>query len=122
MKVLCPQCGRKFDVPEAQASRLVKCICKHIFAVSEHKAEQDPHETAPSQLHKNMDQADTHISFKSSIKDAEINSFIDDLKKSRASSPKEKITDSLQNQLQVQRALCVSTHHALYFSKEGAAS
>ena len=35
MRVNCPECGREFDIPDAEGNRLLRCICKNLFRAND---------------------------------------------------------------------------------------
>lgn len=87
MRVKCPQCGKEFSIPDTEAHRLLKCVCKSLFRANENRVDAvlDVSKTEVKLEAKGgfyLEDEDTSEP-DTSITGAQLDNYLDTLKKNR---------------------------------------
>ncbi len=93
MELVCPECGRTYEIPEHTTQRLFKCLCKFTFNLDQGKSEAKTKKVESQKLSANSTPINEPTPT-SNFSDDEVDSFASALRKTIASElPKKSVGD-----------------------------
>jgi tetratricopeptide (TPR) repeat protein len=122
MELVCPECGRAYEIPDHTTQRLFKCICRFAFTLDQAEgAQKHSKNTPPKKLSAHRPQSEEILlaESESSISDDELDRFVSDLRQKQdgrkisPTEPTKKSTSPLLNkEIEIDQERLIKKSHS----------